>query len=468
VNRILLASLRLGLHALWIIPIVWLYSGQAQAPIGPIPSVLPVLAVAVACSLGLMAMTESGASLRSWKGRLGLCALVLLAVVAAVFFASLGSMNTDVNGVSALVILLLVMVCWIAYVTRRAGTYQGVVSAFGFGVVMLLLWLGIYAGFVGGSNHLKPLSYLGIVAYTIGGVVALAFARRFSSDEAGPRRRKAHLEPGWVQAVAVIGVGLAVVSLILIQIFVLDIAGAVGSLFTPVRDAISNVLIGGLVDMFKGGLHLIGLYHPSSGHHIAHHPNPKDKGGGKGRTIYGHPNQGNPVVENIVKIVMVVVVGIVALAATIVLLNQKPDVVTSQAVDDEERSSAWSTGATLNWFLRRAKQELAGLVPSRPHGFRRPRMRTVRDVYRAFLEVGQTRIRPRKIGETGLEYSSSVVTVLSTTRPALDELNTLYMEERYGSRQMTDEHLAAAIRDFEAFDGAAAAAPEPVATGSGA
>jgi hypothetical protein len=83
---------------------------------------------------------------------------------------------------------------------------------------------------------------------------------------------------------------------------------------------------------------------------------------------------------------------------------------------------------------------------------RRPRLATVRDVYRELLLLGDEEGRPKARGETGLEYSHALAGRWPRASEPLDHLTALYTVEQYDGQAGSPGTVQAAIVDLRAIE----------------
>ena len=113
-------------------------------------------------------------------------------------------------------------------------------------------------------------AYLGVIAYGLIGLTAIALARRFAIEDPGSDQRQYAFEREWVLSIGILMGGLAIVSLVLAQIFAYDIVGAAGHILTPAYESVGAVFafVGeGIIALVTWLAHFLGL-HPIKPHRL--------------------------------------------------------------------------------------------------------------------------------------------------------------------------------------------------------
>lgn len=383
--------------------------------------------------------------------------VAIVLAVAAALVAELAGFLTGVTVTPGSLLLnsvLLVAVALVAGWLVGEATYDDVVRDVRFGMIALVCTAG-FAYVVLGSGHvnLSPPVYAGVVGYMLLAMVCLSVARRMGEDEESKDQRSASVEPDWILATVVLVLGLALASLVLVQLLGLDVVGSLGALMQKPL----SLLLGGLqaVGIAIGRvlawfMQVLGLQHvhprrlhlqhvPKNRHHRPSHVRPRS---------YPTPAW----LPLVLKAIGILVVGVILLALIVGVLRASGWLRTT-SLRGERRISQWSWRKMFRWVFRRTAGGVSALRPDlRPHLHGPRRLRNLREVYRAFLALGAKRSRPRSGDETGLEYSHVFEARWPASTDALQELNDLYILERYGSRQSSSDTVAKArtsLRDIE-------------------
>jgi hypothetical protein len=308
-----------------------------------------------------------------------------------------------------------------------------------------------------GHHHAKfgPQVYAGVVAYGLLGVFGLAYARRFAPDDPAKDERTHDVQGDWLLSIAVLVGALALVSLLLVQVFSFDIVGAIGHLIQPVVGAVvagAAFVASKVIAFVEYLLRLLGVHPvtpkaPKQPPHPAPAPQPTPTTSRRLRA-----NHISPLMALILKVVALLAVGCAALLAMTMgfraLGARRP-----ARIAGERRSRSWSWRKMSSWLFRRTKEGVGELLQAHaPHLPHRRRVRSVRDVYRALLVFASTHGRPRDRGETALEFTADLSIRWESVDAALDHLNQLYADERYGLRVSSADLVKQAQKDLKAIE----------------
>ena len=343
--------------------------------------------------------------------------------------------------------------------------YEDILGDFRLGLLCLIFSLAFVYLVIGRQDVVfNGLDFAGLVGYTLFGVFSLAFARSFALDYLTPDKRKKGIELEWVVGMIGLVGGLALVSLILSQLFAFDIVGAIGVATEPLARGLQNLLglaLDGVATVVFNVLywatHLLGIHPPKQ---TAPHPKLGPSGQQRRPQAGVHkPRRLDPTFVLAAKIAAILVVGMTAIAMISAVLR-RASVRRVGRIVGERRISDWSWRKLLQWSLLRGRAGIASMVPHRQRTIRKPRrIRSVRDVYRALLVLGRERARAKTPSETGVEYGRELSRRWPTSSPAMESLNALYMAERYGSSPVTEQSLRAAIKDLQDVERAARETP---------
>jgi hypothetical protein len=445
-------ALRLLLKLGWLVPLSWMLGAGASGSIG---AVLPIY-VFLGFGLATMAIWPV---LERWLGvHQGRWLRPFLVIAIAVLSGALAKATALATGVSmppASLLLNWVLLIGVAFLTLRIQDqdpdYEAVLSDFRVGILGLVVILA--AAYTVGSHHASsgPLVYGGAVGYGLLGVFSLAFARRFAVDDPSTDERTQGLQLDWFLSIVILLAALGLIGVLMAQIFAFDIVGAIGQLTQPYRDIAFRVVsfLGqGLAMSLDWLSRLLGL-HPSHSKLLTppSGSTPQHAHSGVKRP---HVTHLPPVVILFLKSAVLLLLGTGVLGLLAVglrsLRSRRP-----ARMMGERRSSAWSWRKMASWLFRHGKEEVAKLVqdhrPRLPH---LRRVRSVRDVYRGLLGFGHSHARARSKSETGFEYTSDLALRWRSSQKGLEDLNALYMAERYGSRPPSDEIVKRAQADLEA------------------
>ncbi len=448
-----MSALRFLTKVGWIIPLVWILGGGWPATLGHLTSAYLLVGI------GLVQFPLRSFYARVSQRRVPLVlyglAMVPWLIVTGGLVAFYQLTNNRV-GVSALVVdavLMLASSVLALRVVQGEPNYAGILEDFRMGLLLLVFLIGV-AFVTTGRQHLsfQPLSYAGIVCYVLLGAFGLAFARRFAIDETVKDDRESALDPEWLLTVAGLLGGLAVVGLIFIQLFSFDLVTAAANLLRPegnligwVGTGIANLTVGVLGFILR----VLGLHQLSpKAHGLTHVKSP-----GKKHPINQKPIKVRPLpgwTEMLLKVIGLGVAGLVALIALTAVIRRLSGIELRGLRGGERRVREWSWKRLFRWGTNSAKDAVSGATSGLRwpiHRSRRPR--TVREVYRAFLSLGNERDRAKELGETGLEYSLHLKEAWTDSSGALDDLNRLYNVERYGSEPSEASQVQEAMLDLE-------------------
>lgn len=444
---------RLLLKIAWLIPVAWLIGNSFNGSIGII---LPAY-IFIVFGLALIPFIPTVEDVwerfeESWQGpflavSVGLAALAVFLVV-----SFLGGTRITIPTVAINWILLIAVAFLVTRILDQDVDYEGVIGDFRLGIVGTVFVLAIaYKG--DGHAQFTAQVFAGVIAYGLLGVFGLALARRYAIEDPSNDERTQGIQADWLLSVLLLLGVLAVIGVLLAQLFEFDIISALGNLTQPLR----NVLINGFLFVAREVLQflawLISLlgFHALKPPHL-HNPTPPKAGPPRIRNHHLRSNHLPAWLTEIFKALGIILLGAGILAVLTLSLRVIGRSHRSR-VKGERRVSAWSWRKMGRWFFGHGRQKLAELLDDyKPQFKRRQPVRSVRDVYRAFLTYGGRNARPRTKDETGLEYSGDLSARWPESRESLHDLNELYLAERYGSRPTTEELLRRAKADLQAVE----------------
>ncbi|HZT97435.1 MAG TPA: hypothetical protein VFB34_11440 [Chloroflexota bacterium] len=459
-----LDTLRFALKTAWVVPVIWLFGTGWSTSLGPLVPVYVLL------GLGLVQIV-SWPSISQILGRVRLNNNVLLAagtgiLALAVVLAAESLFGSGVKLWPSIgdCLLLLGVSGLTLNLALTMGSYSNILADLRFGVFALAFSLAMALLWVSHSQlHLDGRVYLGAVLYLLIGIFALAWARRFARDEWSSDRRGAGIDPDWLLGILAFVGMLGILTLALVQIFAIDIVGLLGNAIGPIWNDIGirvKDAAVAIIDAMAWLLHLFGFRLP----HFGPHSNPYSGKAPPHKRIPYKPQVAHPPPAFLVEAVKAaaIVVGGGVLLALLAAGFRSLGRLQRMSLRGERRVTGWSWRKLLQWSFSRGRAGLSGLLPHPGHELKRPRrLQTVRDVYRAYLVFGSDHFRPRARGETGLEYSAGLMAVTTAPTTPVDDLNALYMSERYRNVPTDSSKVAEAIRDLQAIE---AAAREPDST----
>jgi hypothetical protein len=442
----------------WLVPLAWIFGKGAAGSVGPILPVYVFIGFAVlqiAIWPWIETVLKAGVLGRTFTA----AGLAVVAGLAVEVPALLGAAHFS----GAILVLNWILLIGISLLTLRVldqdAEYDAVIGDFRFGVVCLVAILALAFANGHSQNRFGPLVFTGVVLYVLTGVFGLAYAHRFAVDLGSHDDRPGGFQADWAVSVAGLLGGLIIISLLLTQVFAFDIVGAVGQLTSPERAAVATAVAtaGASIIGFVGWLvGLLGIHGITP--HITLPKPPHTQAPPGQQLLHGkrpHAQQAAAWFVTLMKILGIIGAGILAL--TILMLGlrvaggrRRP------SLTGERRSRSWTWRKMASWMFRRTRDEigqmLADFRPQMPH---RRRHQSVRDVYRSLLAFGHHEGRARLVGETGLEYGTELSAKWPQASAGLDQLNTLYMAERYGAQAPTPTTVARARTNLAAIEAAA-------------
>lgn len=422
----------------WIAPVTWILQVGIH---GPFSLLLPVYSY---LAFGIV----FAAALTGIVGRVGNRVERLLG---ALLFAATGSsdliLTALVTGspitaqlVIANCVLFSVAALLVAQVVLGDTDHASILRDFRFGVLGAMVILAIAFGTGRASQQVSTAPYAGLLGYALFGLAAVASGRRFAREEFTQDKRASSVDADWLAGLALMLLVTGAFALVLIQLLAFDIFGAILNLLSPLAQAAAGVIgwvLAGIYRTmstiwawfgFRPRVHAPPAIPPPTG--------PPGKSPHRGRVVNAH---NLPVwMANVLKSLGIALVALIGVVAAIAAGGRARR---HRSMQGERRSNSWAWGKAANWYLKQGRLHISAPSLRVP---RRRRLETVRDVYRTLLRLASARERPRFIGETSLEYGDHLAVRWREVEPQLEALNQLYMEERYGSRPISQERLTAA------------------------
>jgi len=440
-------ALRIARYVLrfgWILPVAWVLSGGPSGALGVV-----VLPVYLYLGYGLIWVFAHD-RVRTWVGRsrvrrLAAGTAMAASAASAVKLTALAINSSATLGDLVLNGLVLCILAMMITVTLSWDfSFESVQEDFRIGIIATTLVLA-EAFATGHASHLRsPLAYVGVVGYGVVGLVALMFARRYSPDLLSNDKRTVSIDVDWLLGLVVMLGIVGAVSLVLVQILGLDVVGGMGSALRPAWSEVAAVVAaaGGAIVRFI--VWIISFLHfkvPKP------HLPPKQPPAPPATPTPGHIKKHSAPAPlwftdtvKAIGLAIVVGIGLLALNRSLNRFRPRPGLGTTRV-----RAQSWSLSGLLSWVFGQTKLGIGDFAASHRPNFRRRSFKSVRDVYRALLADAASVTRSRRLGETALEYSSALVSRWPGTKGDLDQLNTLYMDERYGRNDSPPEVVAKAL-----------------------
>jgi hypothetical protein len=486
-----LALIRFLLRFGWLYLLIVSLSQSADLlPLLLPPYIYGLLALAQVAVLHIaIRLTISRSSLHSLQS---ICLALGLGLLAAggIQITLLGTRLAVNNWIFVLNFALASFLFWSAIrLATDEPTYYGTVLAeFGRGLLLMVLsTLFVVAYLAGGLDFTHPpiLISFALIGYMLAAMLGLAFARRFANDEQAPDRRERCAEQEWIAAMGLFAVILIIFGLVLAQLPPFDVVSGASGMATSLghmTGALWQSTAVALPLLFKGIVVIVRffpwLFHLVMAHVAAKVPVPKvrqlpiPKGidltrfrGSHLLSLHGihlpplrnwrpplvsaptHHSGHPPLLARIVTVQPLVIVLIGLGSALIVPFAWAAFALRFGWQQNGQRRTR------ITWPFSRFGT--AGSVRlCEATGARAPQQRygSVREVYRAFLILGQRRARPKALSETAGEYCAELARRWPHASRSLDYLYTLYAAVRYGAQPDTPAAVQAAIDHLRAIE----------------